>query len=52
MVEVFAQGGQQVITDRIFPPQGGVLQLEAFARDGQATVHSLNVRRLDSVWSD
>lgn len=52
MVEVFAQGGQQVITDRIFPPQGEVLRLEAFARDGQATVHSLNVRRLESVWSD
>ena len=52
MMEVFAQNGRHNITDRFFPPQTETIHVEAFARDGQATVHALNVHRLTSIWAD
>lgn len=41
-VEVFAQGGETVITDLIFPDPAS-LGLEAFAEGGEATLNSLTV---------
>ena len=48
-VEVFADRGQTVITDQIFPAatSDGV---ELFADGGSATVDSLKIRRLRSSW--
>ncbi|MGK7369334.1 MAG: glycoside hydrolase family 32 protein [Candidatus Halalkalibacterium sp. M3_1C_030] len=50
-VEVFADGGEVVITDRIFPSSesGG---LEVFSEGGTAKVISMDVWNLESVWKN
>jgi fructan beta-fructosidase len=48
-VEVFADRGQTVITDQIFPAATSD-GIELFADGGSATVDSLTIRRLRSSW--
>ena len=48
-VEVFADHGQTVITDQIFPAATSD-GIELFADGGNATVDSLTIRRLRSAW--
>ena len=48
-VEVFANGGETVITDRIFPKPSSN-DIEAFSVGGTATIETLKVWQLDSVW--
>jgi fructan beta-fructosidase len=48
-VEVFAGGGEAVITDRIFPdPQSQSIEL--FVRDGSVNFKTLRVWKLKSAW--
>ncbi len=48
-IEVFADEGKTVITDRIFPEEGSA-ELEPYAKGGRALLASLEVYELDSVW--
>ncbi|MEC3909544.1 GH32 C-terminal domain-containing protein [Sphingobium sp. CR2-8] len=48
IVEVYADNGETTITDRFFPA-GGQLRWSAYARNGKATIRSLNACRLDSL---
>ncbi|WP_336952408.1 glycoside hydrolase family 32 protein [Sphingobium aromaticivastans] len=45
IVEVYADNGETTITDRFFPA-GGKLRWSAYARNGKATIRSLNAWRL------
>lgn len=49
-VEVFANGGETVISDRIFPSPAGQ-SVEIFSIGGQAKVVSLDVWNLKSAWA-
>lgn len=48
-VEVFADGGKTVITERIFP-RGESKEFEPYAKGGRALLRSLEVYELDGVW--
>jgi len=48
-VEVFADGGRVVLTDRVFPGFDDA-GLALFVRDGPAVVRSLEVHALESIW--
>jgi levanase len=48
-VEVFADRGQTVITDQIFPAASSD-GIQLFADGGSATIDSLKIRRLRSSW--
>lgn len=50
-VEVFANGGERVLTHRIFPAPGST-GVSVFATGGTAEVASLDAWTLRSVWSD
>ncbi|HET8849982.1 MAG TPA: GH32 C-terminal domain-containing protein, partial [Marinobacter sp.] len=52
MLEVLAQNGQVALTDRLFPTLDNPIRIDAFARNGDAVVHALKVRRLESIWAD
>ncbi len=50
VVEVFGNGGQTVITDRIYPnPNSKALEL--YAKNGSVKVVSLNIWELKSTWN-
>jgi fructan beta-fructosidase len=48
-VEVFADQGEVVLTDQIFPDSAAV-GVDAFADGGTATVGHLTAWRLSSIW--
>jgi sucrose-6-phosphate hydrolase SacC (GH32 family) len=48
-VEVFADQGQRVITDQVFPSASSDA-VQLFAEGGQATVRSLRMWRMESIW--
>lgn len=48
-IEVFANDGEVTMTDRIYPPPNAD-GLEIFSSGGKASVLSLRVWKLDSVW--
>jgi sucrose-6-phosphate hydrolase SacC (GH32 family) len=48
-VEVFANDGEKVMTDRIYPPPGST-GIEVYSSGGGKVV-SLTIWRLQSVWS-
>lgn len=48
-VEVFADGGRRVITDQVFPSAGSD-GVKLFAEGGDATVRSLRLWKMDSIW--
>ncbi|HEU5429794.1 MAG TPA: GH32 C-terminal domain-containing protein [Actinocrinis sp.] len=48
-VEVFADQGEVVLTDQIFPDSSAI-GVDAFAADGSATVRHLTAWRLSSIW--
>ena len=48
-VEVFADQGQVVLTDQVFP-DGAATGVDAFADGGTATVMHLTAWRLKSIW--
>lgn len=50
-VEVFANGGEQVLTHRVFPALGSD-GVSVFATDGTAELVSLDAWRLRSIWSN
>jgi fructan beta-fructosidase len=50
-VEVFANDGEKVMTDRIYPPPGST-GIEVYATGGAGTVVSLTVWPLKSVWGE
>ena len=49
-VEVFANDGEVVMTDRIYPPPGSTA-IEVYAKDAPGKVVSLTVWPLESVWT-
>jgi fructan beta-fructosidase len=49
LVEVFAQGGERVISDQVYPTPGSD-GLKVFADGGTATLDSLDVRELRTTW--
>jgi fructan beta-fructosidase len=49
-VEVFANDGEKVMTDRIYPPPGST-EVELYSRGGSARVVSLSYWPLQSIWS-
>lgn len=49
-VEVFANGGERVISDRIFPSPDGQ-SVEIFSTGGQAKIVKLDVWNLKSAWA-
>jgi levanase len=48
-VEVFADQGEVVLTDQIFPDSTAV-GVDAFAAGGSATVQHLTAWQLSSIW--
>jgi sucrose-6-phosphate hydrolase SacC (GH32 family) len=48
-VEVFADKGQRVITDQVFPSAGSD-GVQLFAQGGRATVDALKLWRMESIW--
>jgi sucrose-6-phosphate hydrolase SacC (GH32 family) len=48
-VEVFADNGQRVITDQVFP-RASSDRVQLFAHGGTATVQSLKIWRMESIW--
>jgi sucrose-6-phosphate hydrolase SacC (GH32 family) len=48
-VEVFADRNQRVITDQVFPSAASD-RVQLFADGGTATVRSLNMWRMESIW--
>jgi fructan beta-fructosidase len=48
-VEVFADKGQRVITDQVFPSASSD-GVQLFTQDGRATVRSLKMWRMESIW--
>ena len=48
-VEVFANDGEKVMTDRIYPPAGST-GIELYARGGAGKAVSLTVWQLQSIW--
>jgi sucrose-6-phosphate hydrolase SacC (GH32 family) len=48
-VEVFADQGQRVITDQVFPSASSD-GVQLFATGGRATVRSLDMWRMESIW--
>jgi fructan beta-fructosidase len=48
-VEVFADTGQRVITDQVFPSASSD-RVQLFADGGNATVRSLKMWRMESIW--
>ena len=49
-VEVFANGGERVITDLIFPAESSV-GLQLYTQGGDIQIHSLEIWRLSSIWN-
>src|SRR5664279_400960 len=49
-VEVFANDGEKVMTDRIYPPPGGT-GIELYSSGGAGKVVSLTIWPLTSIWS-
>ena len=49
-VEVFANGGEKVMTDRIYPPPGST-GIELYSVGGRGKVISLTIWQLKSIWS-
>ncbi|MGH3148854.1 MAG: glycoside hydrolase family 32 protein, partial [Rubrobacter sp.] len=50
VVEVFANG-RACLTDRIYPTREDSLGLDLFSHGGDARLESLNVWKMDSIWS-
>lgn len=50
-VEVFANDGEKVMTDRIYPPPGST-GIEVYANGGAGRVVSLTVWQLKSTWGE
>ncbi|NRF93796.1 GH32 C-terminal domain-containing protein [Paenibacillus frigoriresistens] len=50
-IEVFANDGERVITDQIFPDAGSK-GVELYAKNGEVNVNALHIYQLDSVWTD
>jgi levanase len=48
-VEVFADGGRRVLTDQVFPGASSD-RVQVFADGGRATVRSLRIWRMESIW--
>jgi sucrose-6-phosphate hydrolase SacC (GH32 family) len=48
-VEVFADGGRPVLTDQVFPGASSD-RVQLFADGGRATVRSLRIWRMESIW--
>jgi sucrose-6-phosphate hydrolase SacC (GH32 family) len=48
-VEVFANGGVRVLTDQVFPAASSD-RVQLFATGGRATVRSLRIWRMESIW--
>ena len=48
-VEVFADNGRRVITDQVFPSASSN-RVQLFAEGGSATVGSLRIWRMESIW--
>jgi sucrose-6-phosphate hydrolase SacC (GH32 family) len=48
-VEVFADKGQRVLTDQVFPSASSD-GVQLFAEGGRATVDSLNMWQMESIW--
>jgi len=48
-IEVFAQDGEYVFTDLIFPKDDS-RELEFYVEDGEVTIHSLEINSLKTTW--
>jgi sucrose-6-phosphate hydrolase SacC (GH32 family) len=48
-VEVFANDGETVLTDRIYPSPGSD-GLELFSNSGDSQIQSLTIWKLGSIW--
>ena len=48
-IEVFANGGEVVLTERIFPDPKSV-DVQAFAEGGKTVIKQLKAWKLDSIW--
>jgi hypothetical protein len=49
LVEVFAQGGERTIADQVYPTPGSD-GLKVFATGGSATLETLDIRELRTIW--
>jgi fructan beta-fructosidase len=49
LLEVFADKGQRVFTETVFPSSGSD-RLQVFAEGGRAAVKDLTVWQMESIW--
>lgn len=52
IIEVFADGGRTALAGRIYPTLAESLGVALFSRNGAATLHSLDIWTMKSIWSD